>query len=355
MPSAVYAHALPIMARSKTMIVWLLFFSSQIVSGFVAADDVTRQNNIVGPPIAQGQFHNLREPSGITALDEQTLIVIEDEASRALQRLAVTSRTNSDSDLAGFTFEEFDQPNAKGFIQRRLLAPLDDLEGIARVSSSQFFIIGSHENASRGKHPNREKFALLTRDGNDIVSAAMRRDFFDQLIVHYPVLADIVDGSKKGKPRALNIEALAFDRKRQTLLIGLRTPLLDNKSIVVSLGNAIAYAQGAEPEFANALHIINLEKQGIRAMAYDDQSDKLVIVGKRESGSKKRSTLWIMAAALDSAPQRQTHDDKDLFRDVEGLTPLGGGLLFVRDSGNKPKKDNNHWFILKRSQLGLDR
>lgn len=305
---------------------------------------------IIGEPLSKGRFETLREPSGITALDSQTLMVVEDESSRALSRL--TLQTSDDG--AHVSFEEFKQPAAKGFIKRQIMAPLDDLEGIARVSSKQFFIIGSHENASRGAYPAREKLLLLTRDGDDIVKAALRKDLFDQLTSHYPELADIVSGSKKGNRRALNIEALAFDRKRQQLLIGLRTPLLHDNAIIVSMTNAIDYVEGAEPEFANTLHIADLDKGGIRAMAYDDLSDSLLIVSKRESGGKNRSTLWRLPATLSTAPARYKSQDKKLFQDVEGLTPIANGVLFVRDNGGVTKKGDDHWFILKRSQLGLE-
>lgn len=314
-----------------------------------AAANSSRHTAVVGEPIAKGEFKRMREPSGVIALDNETLIVIEDEASRALWRLRLSSDGSSNP-----IFEEFVQPPAKGFIARLRLAPLDDLEGIARISSNQFFIIGSHENASRGAHPAREKIALLTRDGSDIVRAEMRRDLFDQISRQYPELAELVKGSKKGKNRAMNIEALAFDRKRHKLLIGLRTPLINNSAIVISLANPIDYIEGSAPKFTDPLITIDLNGDGIRAMAYDDHTDKLIIVSKKESGGKNRSTLWSLAATLDEDATSYRSDDKNLFKDVEGLTPIAEGVLFVRDGGGATnKKGDDHWFILKREQLGL--
>ncbi|MFK7858529.1 MAG: DUF3616 domain-containing protein [Granulosicoccus sp.] len=311
---------------------------------------VAEHESVIGQPAAKGQFTSLREPSGVTAMDKHTLIVIEDEARRALRRLRVDS-----SNASMFSFEEFEQPTAKGFIQRQLLAPLDDLEGIARVSDNRFFIIGSHENASRGAHPAREKIVMLTRDGDDIVSADLRRDLFDQLSQHYPELAKIVDGSRKGKRRALNIEALAFDRKRQQLLIGLRTPLLDDNAIIISLRNPINYIEGSEPEFTDSMHGIDLDGDGIRAMAYDDRSDTLLVISKPETGGKNRSRLWTLVPTMNQDPVRYKSADKDLFKDVEGLTPFGNGVFFVRDNGGSSRQnDDDQWFILERPQLRLD-
>jgi len=270
-----------------------------------------------------------------------------DEPNRALRRLAVTSNIGEPLE-----FHEFDQPAATGFIQRALLAPLDDLEAIARVSEQQFFIIGSHEHANTREHPARRKLVLLTRDGEDMVSAAMRRDLYTHLRSRYPELRDKIEKGRRKSRNIVNIEGLAYDRKRQRLLVGLRNPLLDDATVVVSILNAIDYATGAEPEFADALHLLDLDKDGIRAMAYDDASDTLLLIGKREHGGSNRSTLWQVPADSLNTATRFRSDDKKLFDDVEGLTPLRDKILFVRDNGGSQKEDN--WFTLHRSQLELD-
>lgn len=327
----------------------LVFLVATVLPSITRADNPQHGSIIIGEPIARGQFATLQEPSGITALDEQTLMVVEDEATRALKRL-----TFSFDEASNFNFQEFDQPPNQGFIQRQRLLPLDDLEGIARVSSTAFIVIGSHENASRGERPDREKLLLLTRDGDDIISSSMRVDLFDQLIKYYPELAERVDGSKKGGKRALNIEAIAFDRTRQLLHIGLRAPLMNNKAIIISLSNAVDYLHGTDPVFSEKLHLVDLNKGGVRAMAYDDRSDTLLIVGKQNSGGNKRSTLWALAASMRTAATRYDSDDQDLFENVEGLTPIAERILFVRDKGGKSTTTGDQWFFLKRSQLGLD-
>ena len=303
----------------------------------------------IGEPTSRGRFATLREPSGVTALDARTLMVVEDEPDRALRRLEVLS-----GDPANFRFREFDQAPDTAASSSRRVAPLDDLEGIARVSSERFFVIGSHRDAGRGTRPDRQKLALLTRDGDDITSTAMRRDLFDRMTSRYAKLAAVLDGGSKGKRRALNIEAIAFDRRRQVLHVGLRTPLLNDDAVIVSLTNAVDYALGADPAFASEPTVIDLESGGIRAMAYDDRSDTLLIVSERESGRGGATALWRLGAAMGSVAVRYESEDEDLFEDVEGLTPLAEGVLFVRDKGDKGREDDEHWFMLERFQLGLD-
>ena len=302
---------------------------------------------LVGEPLEGGTFELLREPSGVTALDDSTLIVVEDESRHALRRLERVSGNSH------FEFTEYEQASGTGFIQRRLLGPLDDLEGIARLSAERFFVIGSHENASRGKMPAREKLVLFTREGNDLVSALMRQDLYDHVDRKYPQLSKKTNSKKKRKLNSLNIEGLAYDRKRQQLLIGLRTPTIKNNAIIIKILNALQYMQGEEPLFADQLQLIDLDKGSIRALAYDDRSDALLIASQRESGGKDRSSLWVLPLADSVNPVRIPSEDNDLFDDVEGLTPVADKILFVRDAGGGKSNRNQLWFTLSRSQLGL--
>lgn len=302
--------------------------------------------------VQHGQFERLSEPSGVTALDDNTLIVVEDEATNALRRL------KSIADIAsGLEFEEFDQPIGERGIPEQL-TPLDDLEGIARVSPTQFIVTGSHENARKGEWPEREKLVLFTLEDNQIVSAQMRQNLYKKMKKRYPELRSIMKKNAARSRQLLNIEAIAFDRKRFKLHIGLRTPIADDiadaEAYIVTLDNALEYLKGEKPEFAEKLHRLDLGKGGIRALSYDDSSDKLLIISRRESGKKKRFQLWSMPADFRKQPTRHKSQDKDLFENVEGLTPFLGGILFIRDNGGLVNTGKDDWFVLQRTQLGLD-
>lgn len=293
-------------------------------------------------------FELLKEPSGVIALDDETLFVIEDESQRALRRLQIQRDANS------LHFEEFAQTLGETVFERLKLHPLDDLEGIARLSDTRFFVIGSHENASRSKQPEREKLVLFTRDNDMLRDVKVRRDLYDRLSATYPELAGKFDKRKNRNLNQLNIEALAYDRKRDQLLVGLRTPLLGNKAVIVRILNPERYLDGAKVRFSPDLQLIDLNKGGIRAMAYDDLTDKLLIVSKRETGKKQRSLLWTLAADGSDTPNRIKHFRKKQFDDVEGLTPLGNQILFVRDYSNDRSKHGDHWFTFERSSIFSD-
>lgn len=326
----------------------VLLFSAAFLWALSTQAKTLEHDLLIKAPASSGKFERLQEPSGVAVLDANTLMVVEDEAGSPLTRLAFSS-----TDPEPFHFQEIEQLTSASFVQRMLLAPMDDLEGIARLSDERFFVIGSHENASRGKSPAREKLVLFTRTGYDITSAQVRKDLFDQLQTQYPELSAIVHGSKKGSKKALNIEGLAYDRKRQNLLIGLRTPQIEDNAIIVTLTNAAAFMQGEDARFKDALTLIDLNKGGIRAMTYDDQSDTLMLISKRESGGSDRSTLWTLALEPNARPVRYRSKNRDLFDNVEGLSAVGDGFFFVRDDGGRYRKGRDAWFLLTRSQLGL--
>lgn len=321
---------------------------SSLVATNANADGLEHRLKI-GEPFASGAFKTLNEPSGITALDDGTLLLIEDESGAPLRRITIDNAS-----IDNFQFSEYAQATANSFIKRRLVGPLDDLEGIAKLSSQRFFVIGSHENASRGRQPLREKLLLLTLDGSDITHALMRQDLYGQFDKHLSELTAKTKGSKRNDSSKLNIEGLAFDRKRHRLLIGLRSPTIDHAAIIIALNNPVKYLEGDAPDFNNVLYTVDLDKQGIRAMAYDDHTDQLLLVGRRESGKKKNFSLWTLNAQSLTHPVRYRSEANKLFENVEGLTPINNGILFVRDEGDTSKKSTDHWFILTREQLGLE-
>ncbi len=182
-----------------------------------------------------------------------------------------------------------------------------------------------------------------------------------ELLDSYPQLAIDAQGKKKKKAAAMNIEALAYDRSRDVLLIGFRTPVLDGKAIIIRLMNPDAYlTDAAQPELDRALWSVDLDKGGLRAMTYDDQTDQLLLVSRRENHKDDSYKLWRLSAdGQEPAVRIEVGDQEAMLDSVEGLIPialgpsLGSGVLFVRDNGNAKKGHGGDWFVLTRKQLGL--
>ena len=321
---------------------------------------------------AEGRFATLFEPSGVAQLPDGTLLVVEDEAAQALRRVSIDVAGDIDGDRPHVRRETVLTP-AGGALARFAIGPLDDLEGAASDGAGRVFAIGSHGEGRRSA--DRRKLVRFSVRGDEAVKLALTRDLRRDLILAHPALAAALDDGgedpdrddgerrRRGKRERLNIEGLAHDRRRGALLIGLRSPRLDERAVIVRLRNPDAYvADGARPAFDPEPWTLDLDEGGIRAMGYDEASDRLLLVSRRETRGGGRFELWHARADGAGRPTRvRLPGQKKLFDDVEGLAVLergpdaGGEVLFVRDDGRRAKGRGADWFVLTRAGLGLDR
>ncbi len=284
-------------------------------------------------------------------MHDGSFLVVDDEYRTALQRIDVPENSD-DSELI---FQETALALGDGLIQRQLIGRLDDLEGAARGLNDRLYIIGSHNDAYKGKLSSRQKLVSFSIGAQGTENVLTKNSVAKSLRNRYPALAEKYRSSRQDRDNALNIEALAFDRKRDRLLIGLRSPRIDSSAIVVSLLNPTEFMQpDAQPDWAESIWTLDLDKGGLRAMAYDDRSDSFIVVSQRETGKKKRFKCWVIAADGSSAPRRVKSKKKKLFANVEGVVSTPEGILFVRDDGKRKKKQGASWFLLHREQLGLN-
>jgi len=204
---------------------WLLTTNGLLAApGIAIAADIQQ-------PLQSGRFSTLYEPSGVVVLNASLAIVIEDEMAKPLRQLHLTS-DNASSELS---IQERSMASAGSFWKRQKLGPLDDLEGIAHLSETQFIVVGSHDDATRKSHSLRQKLVLFTLENQQVDDVRLNRDLYTHIINAYPELAKKLRKSGKSDGHELNIEALAYDRKRDYLLIGLRSPTLDSNAVIVTI------------------------------------------------------------------------------------------------------------------------
>ena len=309
---------------------------------------------------ADGRFSTLYEPSGVVPLPDGRFLIVEDEPERALRLVSIDLSGDNTISLKNEAHLGLPQ----GLTTRLAIGELDDLEGAAHDQTGRLYVVSSHDDSAPHWGSKRQKLLRFSiQDGRmHEVSRilTLRRD----LLVRYPQLEaeSKNQGKKKKEAGAMNIEALAYDRSRDDLLIGFRTPVLDGKSIIVRLMNPDAYlSDDAPPELDESLWSVDLDEGGIRAMTYDDQSDQLLLISRRENHKKDSYKLWRMAADGQTPATRiDIGDQEDMLKNVEGIAPVNlgqssaSGLLLVRDNGNEKKGRGGDWFILSRKQLGLD-
>ena len=143
------------------------------------------------------------------------------------------------------------------------------------------------------------------------------------LLASYPKLAKDAQGKSKKKAADMNIEALAYDRSRDVLLIGLRTPVLKGKAIIIRLMNPDAYLNDvALPELDKTLWSVDLDKGGLRAMTYDEETDQLLLISRREDHKNDSYKLWRLSAdGKEPAVRIKVGDQKDMLESVGDWPP----------------------------------
>ena len=336
-------------------------------------------------------FVSLTEPSGVTQLVDGRLLIVEDEAAHALRLVEVTESRLAASGQSWTLGREIDVRPSDSWLTSLRLGPLEDIEGVALDNLGRVLVIGSHDDSARRHREERRKLVRFSLDRDRRDEIAWRFDLRAVLVETYPALAErIGEAASRGESRidpddthhagVLNIEALAFDRRRGELLVGLRTPLLGGDAIIVRLQNPDAWMDRRAPaRFAPELLRLDLDGGGLRALCYDDRADQLWLVSRREGDGEQEgkdhgdevgdfrlwrlpllersSTARIAGSARAIRPRLVMLPEPSWLESVEGLTVLDrdsrtrGRLLFVRDERSSGKTDRAHWFALPRESL----
>ncbi|MBY0551400.1 MAG: DUF3616 domain-containing protein [Candidatus Obscuribacterales bacterium] len=161
-----------------------------------------------------------------------------------------------------------------------------DIEGATRIGDELFFI-SSNKRSKKGKlRSGRHLFALnVALDASGAVSLT-------KVGRPYVQLADALESFDSQLGYSVNIEGLSIWKKNQ-LLIGFRSPTVDDKALLVPLVNPLAVVQsGEKPKFGEAIKLA-LAGQGVRAIEYWPERFLYVIVaGSPEAHGEFRIYTW---------------------------------------------------------------
>jgi hypothetical protein len=149
----------------------------------------------------------------------------------------------------------------------------------------------------------------------------------------------------------LNVEALAIDSSRKRLLLGLRSPLRDGKALLIPIAQAGLFDES--PTIGDPIEL-DMQGEGIRAMAYDAGLGGFVLIGHREGAGTQPYNMWLWDGQHEPHPIRV--DGTDLRR-AEGITPVvvhgHKGLLVVSDEGKEKKGKPAGYILLRYDQLSV--
>ncbi|MFP5262888.1 MAG: DUF3616 domain-containing protein [Blastocatellia bacterium] len=169
---------------------------------------------------------------------------------------------------------------------------VQDPEGIT-FDGSYYYIIGSQSVDKRGDENALVRFAF---DPNTLsVSKAeavpnFRAFLFDKV----PELKG--EGEKKAKDGGLNVEAIAADPVNMRLLVGLRSPVVNQQALIIAFrlpaAGAPLSASGLQLAEPHAIHL-PLGDLGIRDIQYDGKLKSFFIIsGAPEHHESPDFELW---------------------------------------------------------------
>ena len=242
----------------------------------------------LGRPGPESKLYNGSE---LVALDDSRFLFCDNNVGNALFEITLTSEGGSVSP-----------------VRRPLdgIAPgsVDDLEGLtmAEIDGHQFIIAipslslkqrkkQRTRKSRRGKEaPARNGLLRITFDAQQRFEAEVIHDFRSWLVRETPLL----DRSPKYLPDdgGLNVEAVSWDAQARSLLLGLRTPVIDGQPLILRIR---VPDEGRPWELTNfeMLEPIRLaiedegDGQGIRSISFDAfRQAFLVMVGNSTSASK---------------------------------------------------------------------
>jgi hypothetical protein len=208
---------------------------------------------------------------------------------------------------------------------------IDDPEGIT-TDGTHFYIVGSQ---SRGKSAEqvgvvRFKFDPKTLSVTGVETISELKKF---LVENVAELRDM--GEKKAKQDGINIEGLAWDAQGERLLLGLRSPLVNDQALVVALKMNDPRGSFSYQNFKTAeTQAIKLQLGGlgIRSIEYDNHVQAFrIIAGATENQAKTDFRLWEWNQAKGETALREvkTFDRKLKPEGITGATVGDQSYTFV--------------------------
>lgn len=153
-----------------------------------------------------------------------------------------------------------------------------------------------------------------------------------------------------GGTAGLNIEGLTVSKDRRSLLLGLRSPLVGGKALLIPLTNPVAAlglgGSAPQPAALSAPLMLDLGGLGIRSIEWDAaRGEYLIVAGTATDGKDFRFFTWNGEA--ESAPQRVTTPSATAAAklDPEGVAPLPGfkSAIIVGDGESSARFHTGMW------------
>jgi hypothetical protein len=288
------------------------------------------------------------EPSAIQQLPDGRFLVVEDEKEFPFSLLSLDTDGNLSSTPLLAASADASAPFEK----------LADLEGVTLDGAGFIYATTSHSRNTDGEEKkSRDKLVRFRIEGNHAVAPLVVSGLKPALVAAHLSLAQAAAIREVKTAGGLNIEALEFSPE-QTLLIGFRSPLLDNNAIIACLENPAAMFDSDEaPRVSPSLVTLNLEGNGIRGMSYVPGLGGYLIISGPVSSESVHFQLWFWRGQPGDQARRVTVDGLPGFAHAEGICPaiIGGQpwIVVVSDDGSREEDRCAGYLLLAPEQLQI--
>lgn len=340
-----------LLALSYTSFRWGLLASVVIFIGLKGA--MAALNTASGESIVRlrnlgiGSFEAIYEPSAVQQLSDGRILVVEDEAARAMNLLTISE----DGTLT--------EDRATGLRMARSFGrQLNDLEGLTIDAMDRVYAITSHSLTNKGeRNPDREQLLRFRVSGSSVGEIRSVTNLREALTGDQ-VVTEMLTAELGEEPDfdELNIEGLAYLRQSGQLYLGLRAPLAGDRSIIIPIENPDrVFDDGAAPRFGPPV-LLDLRGGGIRALSFDPILGSFLMVNEIEGYEGNRySQLWSWSGDPDARPEPIALPDIINLNNVESIDSitLSGEprLLIMSDEGSEKKNEPARYMMLDYEQL----
>lgn len=314
---------------SVTLAVYGLIFIEQTPFNKISTGNISYK---------KGEFENIFEPSGLVQLPDGKILIIEDESKANL------SIANLDSN--GYLSEvgklNMSKQNKKIFKKQ-----IEDLEALTNDGNTVYAITSHSLTKNNLNIQSRNKLVKFDYKDGKLHNFFSYGDLKQEIYKSFPDLFY----TRKFNNTAFNIEGLAFDRSKGTLVVGLRSPLMKQKAILIEILNPNElFIENTKPIFSNPI-FLELNNLGIRDLTYDSVKEGFwIIAGTSNNRDGNSFELWFLDKDMRTLTQQKNIPNLGY---AEGISIVQSNnktkLLIVEDNGVRPNKAANYITINKDS------
>jgi len=291
---------------------------------------------------------DIYEPSALQQLPDGRILAVEDEARRAFSLLTLTADGRFEENPAG------DQRLLRSFGRK-----MSDLEGLSIDGEGRIYAITSHSAKNNGKRDkDREQLLRFMVNGGVASELAVYTGLRDALS-DSTELKDAIEAATDEAVdfEEVNIEGLAYVEETGELLLGLRSPMVGGRSLVVTITNPADLVEGgAGPQFGPPL-LLDMQGGGIRALSFDPVLKTYLVVNEVEQSEGGRiSQLWKWDGDSETPPVPLSLPGIIDLDNVESIDSVIIGderrLLLMSDEGSEKKNRPARYLMLAYDLIG---